>query len=46
MAQRFRNSGAARWLLATALALTCPAAMAQDAKEAVAVEAAKVVADL
>lgn len=44
MALRICGSGALRWFLASGLALACTASMAQDAKEAVAVEAAKVVA--
>ena len=44
MALRICGSGALRWFLASGLALACTTSMAQDAKEAVAVEAAKVVA--
>jgi membrane fusion protein (multidrug efflux system) len=44
MALRICGNGALRWFLASGLALASPATMAQDAKEAVAVEAAKVVA--
>ena len=44
MALRICGRGALRWLVAAGFALACPAAVAQDAKEAVAVEAAKVVA--
>jgi membrane fusion protein, multidrug efflux system len=44
MALRICGSSALRWFLASGLALACTASMAQDAKEAVAVEAAKVVA--
>jgi len=44
MALRICGSGALRWFLASGLALACTSSMAQDAKEAVAVEAAKVVA--
>ena len=41
---RICGSGALRWFLASGLALACTTSIAQDAKEAVAVEAAKVVA--
>lgn len=44
MALGICGSGAARWVVAAGLILACPAAVAQDAKEAVAVEAAKVIA--
>ena len=44
MALRICGSGALRWFLASGLALACATSMAQEAKEAVAVEAAKVVA--
>ena len=44
MALRICGSGALRWFLASGLALACTTSIAQDAKEAVAVEAAKVVA--
>ena len=44
MALRICGSGALRWFLASGLVLACTSSMAQDAKEAVAVEAAKVVA--
>ena len=44
MALRICGSSALRWFLASGLALACTTSMAQEAKEAVAVEAAKVVA--
>src|SRR4026207_2314657 len=44
MALRICASGALRVFLASGLVLACTSSMAQDAKEAVAVEAAKVVA--
>ena len=41
---RICGSGALRWFLASGLALACTTSIAQDAKEVVAVEAAKAVA--